>query len=1550
MTVKVEHFRLKFPLNVDVRGLEVLQKGDTMLIASDAQVNVSVFPLFTGNINASDIELRDIYYKLGTPDSASFIRARVDSVSVNDVALGLSNQHVSVDDITVAGGDIKIITLRNDSTPEPPTPATPTYWNIETGRIAFGNIDFEMTTVETGDTIRTSLDDFKMINGTIDLGKHTLNVDDIIIDGVAARYIIGANSDESLVVEELPTDTIVSDTIPWAIAIRHLKLDNGKVTYAMAGVAPQPGFDTQYIDIDRLTVDVDSFYNCGVEMRVPIRELVASERSGLQLSGDGLLSMNSQSIEANNFNLKTLASTIQVDAKYGLASAESPLFVSLSADIDPIDVLTAFPSMKESIAMLPQHRKIEVDVNASGSMSALQVENTRIAMRNYFDVQLVGEVKNIVDFNQASGHLDLSGDFNDINFIKPTPVEARLGKVEKMPPLSLAGAVDIASGTIRTKLNAVTADGDLALAGKCNLQAEGYDIAFNAEDFPVGSFLPGLGVNDVTAKIDARGRGIDILNQKSQLTAMVDAIDVDYRGHSLCDMKVVANIADGKADLNLTSSNNVIDGNITASGNLVGEDYEWSVIGDFRNVDLYALGVMDTVSNVATSMTANMKKSAITNDLTAGIELHHVKAVLGNASYALKDFNVDYVGSDSTSQLFVDNQDLSLKFFAPILIDSVAAKFGTSFSLIGPMIEARRFEVDVLQQKLPEFSLEIEAGERNALHDYLLSSGMKFSMLNFTAKNDSIINIDAKLKGFESGTTRLDKVDFVAKQEGQRLNYALKIDNEPGTIDDLAHVVGSGFIGVDKIMLSLNQQNIQEQTGYKLGAFVEFSDSTMKLRLDPTDPIIGYRQWQVNSDNGITINTNNYHLDANLLMTNNDSRLHIYTLHDSMHDGKHQENINVDISKIQIAEWITLSPYASPMKGELSADVQFALSPGSINGEGTVTLADFIYAKRRVGTLDLDFDVTTSRSGIMTAETGLKVDGREVMRATGALNDTTLAEPVMLDFALTRLPMTIANPFLGKSATLSGYLSGNMDIVGSGSAPTFSGYLDFDSATVKLAMLGSTFKFSEEKIPVDSNVIYFNNYSIYGINENPLEINGEVDMRSLSNVKIDLKLLADNMQIVGNEKRRGSDVYGKAFVSVDATARGDMSYLNTYAKVSVKEGTNVTYVMPDASTSLASQSTGDMVQFVNFSDTTTTIVGDSLPSLGMVMNLDAMLNVEEGAVIGVDLSANGQDRVQVESNGSIDFSVNPLGDTRATGRLNITGGYVRYSPPLMSEKMFEFKDGSYVALNGNIANPIVNVSAVDVVKANVTQEGQNSRLINFDVILRVNGTLSEMDVAFDLDTNEDVTVRNELQSMSPEQRANQAMNLLLYNMYTGPSTKGNANIAGNPLYSFLSSQVNTWMANNVKFVDVSVGIDQYERTFDGSSSTTTNYSYQVSKSFLDDRFKVKVGGNYSTDVDPDENVSQNLFNDITVEYLLNKSGTMYVKLFRHTGYESILEGEVTQTGVGFVYRRKLRALGEMFNRNRTMSKTTVQEDALKLAGEILRSVAKNKNEDETGAK
>lgn len=81
-----------------------------------------------------------------------------------------------------------------------------------------------------------------------------------------------------------------------------------------------------------------------------------------------------------------------------------------------------------------------------------------------------------------------------------------------------------------------------------------------------------------------------------------------------------------------------------------------------------------------------------------------------------------------------------------------------------------------------------------------------------------------------------------------------------------------------------------------------------------------------------------------------------------------------------------------------------------------------------------------------------------------------------------------------------------------------------------------------------------------------------------------------------------------------------------------------------------------------------------------------------------------------------------------------------------------------------------------------------------------------------------------------------------------------------------------------------------------------------------------IGGKFSTDADPSQNLKENLIDDISLEYMLTKRDNMYLKVFRHTGYESILEGEITETGVGFVIRKKLSRLGDLFKPMRPKTK------------------------------
>ncbi len=585
-----------------------------------------------------------------------------------------------------------------------------------------------------------------------------------------------------------------------------------------------------------------------------------------------------------------------------------------------------------------------------------------------------------------------------------------------------------------------------------------------------------------------------------------------------------------------------------------------------------------------------------------------------------------------------------------------------------------------------------------------------------------------------------------------------------------------------------------------------------------------------------------------------------------------------------------------------------------MTGDGIVSLTDFSYGRDRVGDFDLDVNVSNTAGGKTMAEVALMVDSVKTITASGVLNDSTLATPFLLDFDMVRFPLHIVNPFIpDKMATLSGLLNGKMKITGELSKPVFNGYINFDTTAVRVNMLGTSFSFSDEKIPVDSNVVTFDNFAVKGCNDNPLVIDGDVNARNITNILLDLTMKAKNIQVVkSNRPSKGAEVYGKAYLDLDASVNGSMEFLKVDADISVLEKTNVTYVMTETASSLTQSSTDDMVHFVVFADTAAVEASDSIAKNAMMLALTADLHLLEGCVINVDLAGSGSNKVQILPSGDLDFTMSPLNGNRLTGRVNINEGFARYSVPIVGEKNFKFIEGSYVAFNGDLMNPVLNIHAVDQVKANVTQSGEDSRLVNFDVSLAVTNTLENMNVSFDLSTDDDITAQNELASMSPEQRANQAMNLLLYKVYSGSGTKATANIGGNPLFSFLTSQLNSWAANNIKGVDISFGIDQYDRTYEGATSTTTSYNYRVSKTLFNDRFKIMVGGNYSSDANADENFSQNLINDISFEYMLNRSGSMYIRIFRHTGYESILEGEITQTGVGFVLKRKLNSLRELF--------------------------------------
>lgn len=1514
MDIVAETFRLRPPLRLELGGISVVeQSGDTLASLGHARVNLMLLPLVSGSAEVEDIDLEDLYYRMGTPDSAMYLTARVDTVALADASYSFKRSVIDLrGPVVLAGGRVDL--LMNDSveTPVDTSASNPLDLLILARDLQLRRVTYSMRMLPVIDSLGAYVLSARLTGGRLDMASQHIHARSLAIDSVAAEYIYPAVTATAATAD---TAASSSSSAPWTVMADHVSLTATHALYALAGAHPIPGLDMNYLAVADVDIEVDSLYNRATAVRVPLRRLLATERCGLSLNAAGLFEMDSTTMRADGFRISTGRSILNFEALMGMGDMKSdsslPLALDARAEIAPSDIATAFPALAPMIKPLSQS-PVRLVARASGTTGRIDIDTLSAAIPDIAALRADGSVSNPFDFDHMDGHMTLDGSISrGADRLKSIFLDRATAASINIAPTRLKGDIDYKPGRVDGTLSAITGAGRMNLGARWAMTAESYNASLRLDRFPVQAFMPGVGVRDVTATLNASGHGYNPLRPSTSMDVDLRLVELTFNDRQLSNIILSAQLSNGRAHGSLVSANEDAELDADFDATLTPQGYTWDVTGDIHNLDLMAMGLSATPMGGSLSLATNGRMTAGMKSIDALVDVADLDWRMGADRIDADSIHLS-LASDSVTLASLTSGDMALRLNARSPLMTIVDRLSGVPVLIDSAIALKKVDVIALQHTLPPIDAHLMAGRHNFASDYMArTSKTSWDSLTFTLRNDSLIHMRSRVLGLRVGANRLDTIAFDANQKGKHLVFSASMNERPGSMDNFAHVSLTGFIADDRLSMLVRQSNIKGERGFNIGMNVVAADSAITIRFVPRKPTIGYKQWAINPDNFVTYDFARKFVSANLALEGEDSSLKLYTLNETA--AADQEDIALELSKIHLQDWLSISPFAPPIKGDLGANLRFHLANEQLTGRGVASLANLYYGRDRVGSFDLDLDVASSRGGVLTADVGLMVDSVKVITATGALNDSTRNNPFLLDFSMIRFPLSVANPFLPKEyARLAGTLSGHMDITGSMAEPIFNGNIAFDSATVKVGMLGQTFGFAPDSIPVDSNVVRFDRFRITGANSNPLTISGLVDMRHISEPAFDLSMQARDMQILNSSRPRGADAYGKAFIDLDASVKGNMQFVNVDADLAVLAGTNVTYIMTDAESKIVNRSTGDMVQFVVFADSGAVARADSVVSGAMNINLEARLNIEQGSTISVDLSTDGKNKVQIKGEGRLDYTQNPMNDGRLTGRFNINSGFVRYTPPFMSEKLFDFEEGSYVSFNGDMMNPILNVHANDRLRANVTRSGEDSRLVNFDIALGVTGTLNQMNVAFDLSTNDDITVQNELQGMTPEQRANQAMNLLLYNVYTGSGTHATANLAGNPLYSFLSSQLNSWMANNVKGVDISFGIDQYDKTAGGNTSTATSYSYRVSKSLFNDRFKIVVGGNYSTDADADENFSQNLISDISFEYMLNRAGSMYVRIFRHTGYESILEGEITQTGVGFVVKRKLNTLRNLF--------------------------------------
>ncbi len=1543
MQLSVKRFGLFFPLRLNIQELLLQQNSpDTLFYCQALDLDIAPWPLLRKEVTLRELLLSDAVANYRDSTGQLELHARLHSFLLTLRKADLARQEADISLARLNGAQVNLIL---GATPPDTTASdsTSTGWKIQAHLLKLNNVDFRMDTRPQTTRLLAHIGTGKIENGTVDLTSQEVSVDNVDLKNGQYSYltsptqpsdttdkrpaVLNANEESSPRIANADT----SITPPWSISVNRLSLSDNTVAYGIQGTLPQPGFDPQYIALSALNLTIDSLRNRGSEIDARIGNLSFTERSGLQIRNmGGQIHMDSVRLGVSQLFLETAHSTFRADAEAGAdilkMSPEASLQMNCMANIALEELLLFLPDADPLLRSVIAGKSLLLESRLSGTLGNLTTEN-RLDIPGHLRMTASGSARNITRSEKMASQLQFNSDLISLNFLKVLLPDSTLRNRIAIPAhIALNGNVGITPNDWATRTSIHVDNGTLVATGRMNPKRENYDINIVCDSFPVGQFLPHDSLGLLTFTLNAEGQGFDPLLDNAASHLALDIPRCDYRGFKYQNIGFNATLADHRLQGKLSSQNEGLQARFDIRGSL-----------DKTRQAITLSGLIDTCNLHRMHLSEERIKGRLTLDLSAeatsanSYRLHaaidSIEIWTGWKRDALRPLTLSALADSSQLQAGFTSGDLELLFYTPVAMDSLTNSLARSIDTLSTQIRRGRFDMDKVCAELPPLDLRITAGDNNIVNNFLKTKRMAFRSMTLDASHQQDKPFTTQLTLLQLATEKivLDSVHFGLRQNGTALDYLLRLRNSSVTRDNIALIALYGNIVQNKALVNLLQTDRSGKEGFRFGLQATLADSTVTLSMFPAHPTLGFETWDVNPGNYISYRLNR-ELHANFILSQGDRR---FALQSSARAG--QGSIALGIAGIDIGATLGLFPGAPPVAGTLNSDIVLKLNdtPGeaAIQANGHLSIGQLAYNGNSIGDTGLAFNYRLDSAASQQADAKLLLNEIPVVNAHVTYAQAE-KDHIHATVEIPGLPLSAANAFLPPQAVqLAGTLKGNVEVVGDPARPAINGEMQFAGTDVRIPMIGTTFGLSENKITVTANLLRFDNYQIVAPNKQAIVIDGNLNLADLGAITTDLTVKARDFQFVRVDRNAKSDIYGTAFMDLNTTVKGPLDNLLVRGGIALLGGTDITYVMKDSPLEVKN-SAQEIVSFVSFSDTTTVFAADSVPMLRMTgIDIQMNVNVDNSTRLGVDLSEDGKNRIELQGGGNLTYTMNPLGDTRFSGRYVVSGGTVRYNPPIISQKVFDITPGSYVEWTGNLADPSFNITAVESVRTTLTMEDNTSRSVKFDISINIRNTLETLAITFDLSAPEDLTIQNQLASLTPEQRANQAMGLLIYNTYTGPGTTAKVD-SGNALDTFIERQLNQWAQNNLKGVDLSFGIDSYDETATGGTQRT-DYSYKLSKNFFNDRIRAIIGGKFSTDADPTENLKENLIDDIALEYRLTKRDNMFLRIFRHTGYESILEGEVTETGVGFVIRKKMLRFWDLFrfakNKAQQPATTTIHE-------------------------
>ena len=1461
MDISVGHVKLAFPLDLQIDDFKMIQQPDTIADVERMIVDVQLLPLFDKQVVINELEVNNTKLNTSNFVEAALVKGSFKRLYVSSKGIDLDKQTVKVNGARLEDAILDV--QLNDSVPEDTTTSV-TLWKINIDSVVVSRSD--LTLHMPGDTM------------SVKAHMGTLTAREALIDLGTETYTVGS-----------------------------VDLVNGAVSYDQNFEPRVDGLDFNHIDLTHLNVGIDSIYYHDPTLRLHMRHLALKEKSGLEVTDlSGPIVMENGSIRLPKFRLKTPESDIYVemDMPLSLMDAVDPgkLRLRVDAQVGRQDLMRFMGDLPKGMRDRWPYYPLSVKGALKGNMDFMEFKDLDIDLPTAFSAHADGFVANVTDMKRLRADVQFKARTQNLGFVMAM-LPRDIQRDYRLPPMSAEGRVKVDGAHYTANIKAREGGGVLTLDGDFNANDMSYSASINIEDVNVHHFMPHGPLYNVNIGVMLSGHGVDLFSPKTDIISTIYINQLKTSMWNMSDMTALAVVRNGRIQFDVESRNKLLSGEFSIDALLNTEKLVGTFSADVNHADLYALGLLESPLTVKLCGSADLNTDMKMNHYITGLVSDIV------VTDTAKTYRTEWIGfhlktNTDTTIVRAQSGDLIVKIDTHGNYEQLMETFSVLGDSVMSQLDKKTINQPALRRLLPRLKMHVESKRDNPIANLLLSgNGIDFKELLFDMNTspETGLNGNGYLHSLMVSGVRLDTINFRLTQRKERLSFGGQIRNNKKNPQFVFNALFDGVLQERGATVGVRYYDAANVLGARLGAQAEVVDSGLRLHLMPEQPTIGYKKFNLNKDNFLLFRPDKK-VEANIdLVADDGTGLKIYS---DASDSTALQDITVSVNRINLDEITSIFPYMPRMTGLLDGDyhvIQDRSSRFSVVGD--MSVRQLTYEQCPLGNISTEMVYLQKGDSAHMVDARLMKDEIEIGSITGTYYDIGDGK-VDLRFIMDHLPLDMVNGFIPDQLFgLRGYGEGMLDIRGPLDKLKVNGAVVLDSAYLESIPYGVKMRFAKDPLVIEDSKLTLNNFNLYSPKNDELNVHGSVDFADFDHIMTNIRLRAQNYQIIDAKENKQSVAYGKAFVNFFARISGTLDNMVMRGRVDVLGSTDMSYVLRDSPLTTDNQ-LDELVKFTDFTDSTQTVI--ERPQL-TGFKMDMTLEVSNGAHIMAYLNADHSNYIDLMGGGTLRMSYSPADNLRLTGRYTLSNGEMKYSLPVIPLKTFTIQDGSYVEFTGDVMNPTLNITATERTKATVSTEGDAGRSVDFDCGVMITKTLSNMGLEFTLDAPEDMQLHSELQAMSSEQRAKLAVTMLTTGMYLSDGNTGGFSM-NSALSSFLNSQISQISGNALRTLDLQFGMDN---STDATGQSHTDYSFKFAKRFMNNRLKIAVGGKVSTGAELQQR-NNSFFDNVSLEYRLDNTANKYISLYFENNSYDWLDGYTQKYGGGFIWRRKLNTFFDIF--------------------------------------